>query len=945
METYQWKYLKRQGTNVTKQLTSLFDQLQNRRRMVFIALGIVTAVLVVPFLALAPETSASNEPTGEVFTARDRIDETFVSSVHPTFIIAEADSGDVLTATALNDVLEMGRALRSDPDLASTLFSFFDRESATDVTGVLTIADIIDDRLGATGNSLAAATDAEVQAVIDELITEFGPSSEVLGLSVQTSQTPDGEWVSPALRILVLSDNDALGFGNTSINLGGSTEVEEFDRQIQEVFRVDGWTSNGVAIDVNLTSQEQGAIAGPFIGFTILAVLILVGVTFRSYWVMATVSVAFMALIVWLKGITNLIGLKDDLVLSLIVPVAMISFGVDFAFHSIGRYREERAEGRSATPAFVAGLTAVSGALVLALASDTTAFLSNLTSGIESINQFGLGAAIALASAYLLLGIASPLAIAWIEELVPAPTPGRRSTATRLLASSAAAAMTMASVLLMVFVLPSVGVALAAITTLMILVVPVLVRRRSAGERAGDAEIAVAGGALAAPIGRAVAAVARRPLVVIPTAVVVSAVAAVFALQVPVRFEVEDFFSADTDFVQSLDQVDEHVGELGGEPARLYVEADLADPTNLSTIAATLDKIRALDDAPLARSADGSVNIVGGVFDVFETAFASPVMTDLVAQNTSVQLTDDDDDGIPDTAEQVRALLAVASETGIPLDENRLLMTPDTVRTSVSIIDDGSDRTVFDMGVPGSGDQAVITEAREILEPIAVELETNLDESFVQVTGSAFVREAALNATNRALQISLPVALLACLAISTLFLRSIRYGFASILPIVMVVSWLYGFMFLAGFAINLVTATIAAVSIGIGIDFAIHFIARYREELERHGVRDTAVQITGEGTGLALVASAISSSIGFGILAFAPMPLFASYGLLTALMIGMALIATLVVLPSVLVAITADSADQEQGPPNGNDEGRPIDLTSEKLSADEEANAAIADLV
>ena len=95
----------------------------------------------------------------------------------------------------------------------------------------------------------------------------------------------------------------------------------------------------------------------------------------------------------------------------------------------------------------------------------------------------------------------------------------------------------------------------------------------------------------------------------------------------------------------------------------------------------------------------------------------------------------------------------------------------------------------------------------------------------------------------------------------------------------MVVAWLYGFMFLAGFAINLVTATIAAVSIGIGIDFAIHFIARYREDLERHGVRDKAVQIAGEGTGLALVASAISSSIGFGILALAPMPLFAAYGL------------------------------------------------------------------
>jgi len=126
-------------------------------------------------------------------------------------------------------------------------------------------------------------------------------------------------------------------------------------------------------------------------------------------------------------------------------------------------------------------------------------------------------------------------------------------------------------------------------------------------------------------------------------------------------------------------------------------------------------------------------------------------------------------------------------------------------------------------------------------------------------------------------------------------------------PVLMVVAWLYAFMYVAGFAINLVTATIAAVSIGIGIDFAIHFISRYREEVALHGRRETAVRIAGEGTGLALVASAVSSAIGFGILAFAPMPLFAAYGLLTALMIVMALVATLAVLPAILVAITCDA--------------------------------------
>jgi predicted RND superfamily exporter protein len=125
-----------------------------------------------------------------------------------------------------------------------------------------------------------------------------------------------------------------------------------------------------------------------------------------------------------------------------------------------------------------------------------------------------------------------------------------------------------------------------------------------------------------------------------------------------------------------------------------------------------------------------------------------------------------------------------------------------------------------------------------------------------------------------------------------------------VVPILVVVAWLFAFMHLAGYGINIVTATIGAVSIGIGIDFAIHFIMRYREELERLSDRLEAVDAAGAGTGAALAASALSSVVGFAIMAFAPMPMFSVYGLLTAIMIVMALIATLAVLPGLLVLVT-----------------------------------------
>ncbi len=893
----------------------LLQRALERPRIVIAAVILATLALAVPAVTMAPTESASTEPGGDVFTARDRVDDLFVSSVHPTFLIAVADNGDLLTPENLGSLLAAEEVLRTDPVLGETLFGYYDTTFETDVDGVATIATLIDAELdGALAAGTASAT--EVDSAADRVIERIGIDSQRLGLSVESEQV-DGRWVVPATTIQVLHDNDALGFGNVSVTLGGGTEIEEFDRDVQAVLRsAEGLTINGVAIDVNLTSQEQGAVAGPFIGFTVLAVLIVVGLVFRSYWSLAVVGSLLFALLVWLKGITNLIGLKDDLVLSLIVPIAMISFGVDFAFHAIGRYREERAEGRIARPALATGLTAVSGALLLALASDSVAFLSNLVAGIESITQFGLGAAVALVSAYLLLGLVAPFLLALVEDAVPTPTAGRRSTVLRLAGGLAAGMMVMASVLLLVFIQPAIGVAVGAVTVLGILVVPFLVHRRREGERVGTAPVADAADQIAPVLGGFTAAVAARPWLVLPATIVFTVLAATQAVQVPTEFDVEDFFAADTDFVQGLNAIDTHVGPRGGEPAQLYIEADLTDPAALAAIADTVDSIAASDTTVLSRGADG-IFVETGVLGVFDDVFASPVALGQIEQLSGVAITDADTDGIPDTTEQVEAVFAVGSQTGIPLDAERLAMTPDAVRTSAAFTGAGDDgqagATVIQFQVPDSRSQESVAAAREFLEPYATDLSVALEGSFVQVTGSAFVREASLQATSDALLVSLPIAVVLCLIVGATFLRSLRYGLASVVPILMVVAWLYGFMQIAGYAINLVTATIAAVSIGIGIDFAIHFIARYREELARTGDRLAAARATGEGTGTALVASAISSSLGFGILAFAPMPLFAAYGLLTALMIGMALVATMLVLPALLVLITSDGPAADDG--------------------------------
>jgi hypothetical protein len=242
--------------------------------------------------------------------------------------------------------------------------------------------------------------------------------------------------------------------------------------------------------------------------------------------------------------------------------------------------------------------------------------------------------------------------------------------------------------------------------------------------------------------------------------------------------------------------------------------------------------------------------------------------------------------------------------------DGSVLWTPNAVRTVLWRGDDDTYATVLTYQIPDTRDQTNVVATRELLEPIGQDLEDALQQidpdSSVVVTGSAIYRDDQLAGVRRSLLLALPIAVFACFAVAAGFMRSLRYAGVTIIPILLVVSWLFGIMYQAGYSINVVTAIIAAVSIGIGIDFSTHFAMRFIEERKRGAAKRTAVAAAGAGTGSALAGSALTSVAGFGILAFAPMPMFATYGLLTALMIVLALVASLFVLPSLLVVATGD---------------------------------------
>jgi uncharacterized protein len=126
-------------------------------------------------------------------------------------------------------------------------------------------------------------------------------------------------------------------------------------------------------------------------------------------------------------------------------------------------------------------------------------------------------------------------------------------------------------------------------------------------------------------------------------------------------------------------------------------------------------------------------------------------------------------------------------------------------------------------------------------------------------------------------------------------------GFITLVPTLLALPIVFGAMWLLGLGFNALTATIAAISIGFGVDYGIHLSNRFAEEREHTDDAAEAVRNTIVHTGSALVASATTTAGGFAVLAFSGIEPVRQFGVITALIVVAAVTTTLFAETSALV--------------------------------------------
>jgi len=131
--------------------------------------------------------------------------------------------------------------------------------------------------------------------------------------------------------------------------------------------------------------------------------------------------------------------------------------------------------------------------------------------------------------------------------------------------------------------------------------------------------------------------------------------------------------------------------------------------------------------------------------------------------------------------------------------------------------------------------------------------------------------------------------------------RSIKISVIAILPNFLAAGIVLGGMGLAGIPLDMMTITIAAITVGIGVDHAIHYITRFRREFAIDGNYLGSMHRAHASIGLALFYTAITIIVGFSILALSNFIPSIYFGLLTGLAMTAALLGSMTLLPKLIL--------------------------------------------
>jgi hypothetical protein len=165
----------------------------------------------------------------------------------------------------------------------------------------------------------------------------------------------------------------------------------------------------------------------------------------------------------------------------------------------------------------------------------------------------------------------------------------------------------------------------------------------------------------------------------------------------------------------------------------------------------------------------------------------------------------------------------------------------------------------------------------------------------VRQTGDAVVMTTVITALTQGRTEMTLLGLVLIFIVLLLIYRDLIKALLPVLPMLVVIGWMGGVMYLADMKYTPLTACLGALILGVGSEYAILMMERFYEELARIGQPLEALKISSKRIGSALIASGLTTIFGFGALISSPFLITNNFGTVTVLAIVFALLTTFTV--------------------------------------------------
>ena len=800
-------------------------------------------------------------PDSESSDAHDRISEHFSNETRPLFVhVTRDDGGNVLDMDSLNlmnshlSIIENESKNRQDIVVnwitaPSILQLALDEEAnKTELSTVDSWEEMLN--LVIDVNESDCPGDVSKQREVAQFILDGMLNSDFDGTEICLWIETNGEEGSP-----VVSASSTLWILEIDPNLSNSERKIKQDELRQEFEKLSSSSdlNYGVAsLDLISHDIDEGTFdnLATLILLAVLVVVVLLAISFRSVKGVVFPLVGLSSALIWTYGLLNLSGARFTALEVAVAPL-VLGLGIDYSIHLQRRYNSFKGEIGDSAEAWLASCGKLSTPLGLAVITTVAAFLANIISPLPPLETFGIALAVGVISAF----VNATVVVGALHVVIDSANDKTPAEPIRM---------------------------------------PRLSKKLVDLQRS-------------------------QQVLVLIVALLISGVSIIGAMGLETEFDLTDFLDEEMEIMQVRDELDQSYESAGWKVVYVLMEPS-SSAEEIDNDLILLNEMRGLHN-DLANNHDvvggGGVDSIPSYEGPYKVLYDAVDNDVLFGESYGLVITNGDlRRGIAEQFDLGAAFVSLSQNTSIA-DPYTGASWADRVSDTVDLDGDKIKHIRIEVRVDASTSSDTSRVVQWFEEELGTESESGKLRSElsgvanVYVTGDLVALQNVLDGLNSSQLSSTAISFIVSFVVLLLLTRRPVPAIVVLTPVVLATLWVVGSMVVLSLKWNVLTVMVTALSLGIGIDYVIHMWRRFESEREKREDVWEALEETISTTGVALVLSAGTTSLGFLVLLFSPMPVVQQFGLVTALTVTYSLILSIIVLPVLLLMSEVNSTAGE----------------------------------